>query len=389
MKRTTITIFTVLIGLIGHGQTKRLIEKTTLQINPTTSNWDSIARVKYHYYNVEDSIIEENSNYNAATKSWDQAFTETLVYANTRLRSKTLKGWNPVSKEYVNVNRLTNAFGSISFNGDFVIFKSSTTSYQWNPNANAWDTTHYAKGNPSINGDIRTLTTQKMDNGVLVNEIQSRYTYSNKQVTRDEVYYWVNGDWTPHQAIINTYDPVTGKVASTQVNGYDVNSMKFDLTESRLELKYNSDHNLDSTVYKEWNVGHAEYDLRNMVSSHYNSNGQLIEEKVHAWHTLQKDWIPVARIVYTYGDFVSSKVVNALDAGVFPNPANDIVYIKADNMNQIKLVDMTGKTVKEINRIESQPQYTLPVHDLEAGTYMLIMTNDRGASAMQKLSVYH
>jgi hypothetical protein len=389
MKRTTITIFSALIGLLATGQTTRLLDKTTLQVNPNTAAWDSISRVSYKYHNFGDSIVEVNTGYNQATKKWDPAFTETLIYQNARLRSKTLKNWDPVKKDYMNANRLTNGYGSLTFNGDVFIFKASTTSFQWNTNTNEWDTTHYAKGTPGIKGDIKSLTTKKMDNGMLVNEIQSRYTYLNGKVARDEVYYWVNDDWVAHQAIVNGYELVTGDLLSTEVRGYDVNTSKFDIPVSRLELTYNADQKLDSTLYKEWNAGHGEYDLRNLVTSHYNQDGNLIEEKVHAWHTLQSRWIPIARIIYTWGHFVSVPELPELVTGIFPNPANDEVYIHSEGVKYVQVMDAMGKRVKDIRLNEEMTDLKLPVGDLVPGTYILLMTNDQGASATQKLSVYH
>jgi hypothetical protein len=70
---------------------------------------------------------------------------------------------------------------------------------------------------------------------------------------------------------------------------------------------------------------------------------------------------------------------------LYPNPANDMVYIQADrDLSALRLIDYTGKTVMQEN-VNTQNTY-LDISGLEEGIYLVEMTMAEGQRSTVKLS---
>lgn len=69
------------------------------------------------------------------------------------------------------------------------------------------------------------------------------------------------------------------------------------------------------------------------------------------------------------------------EINVFPNPVNDKVNFSADqNINSAKIIDITGRVLKEINNLSSG-ENSIDVQELNSGKYLLLLDleNDRRA----------
>ena len=72
---------------------------------------------------------------------------------------------------------------------------------------------------------------------------------------------------------------------------------------------------------------------------------------------------------------------NSLEIDVFPNPTSDYVIIEAKGLQQVELLDMTGKT---LNRVAAEGHSVrLEISDLKAGIY-LISAKTRSTSSFVK-----
>ena len=82
---------------------------------------------------------------------------------------------------------------------------------------------------------------------------------------------------------------------------------------------------------------------------------------------------------------VSINNIPVLDAAVYPNPADDRVFMELETpraMNSLVLYDMNGRMVREYAGGGAQVQYELDLSGLAAGTYVL-----RGQSSQGELVV--
>ena len=66
---------------------------------------------------------------------------------------------------------------------------------------------------------------------------------------------------------------------------------------------------------------------------------------------------------------------------VYPNPANDVIQIEADNLESVSIIDLFGKTVV------TSASHLINVKQLAAGTYTLQLTTTVGKSAMKRLMI--
>lgn len=85
------------------------------------------------------------------------------------------------------------------------------------------------------------------------------------------------------------------------------------------------------------------------------------------------------------------KELSALDIKLFPNPAHDNLNIQWDIPLQeeakAKVIDVTGKIIKEFRLERGDRYYELNTSSLKTGMYNLIFTNQKGEHKMMKFAV--
>ncbi len=98
--------------------------------------------------------------------------------------------------------------------------------------------------------------------------------------------------------------------------------------------------------------------------------------------------VHVIDAVITPSTGLREEVIEATDVRIYPNPASEFVHVRFDLVNstrvQIGLYDMLGKQVRMIDRgysYQGMQTVELPVSDLEAGLYLLIIQTDESQIA--------
>lgn len=86
----------------------------------------------------------------------------------------------------------------------------------------------------------------------------------------------------------------------------------------------------------------------------------------------------------------TSIVENLLDNeyrfAVFPNPSDDLITIRANkDIDQIQLLDVTGKLLYQSARNLNQSEWSMNVEKYPAGTYFISIKGDVGSTEVQKL----
>ena len=91
---------------------------------------------------------------------------------------------------------------------------------------------------------------------------------------------------------------------------------------------------------------------------------------------------------YTYSNVICiSGTLNNDKFTIFPNPAKDIITIEYNNIQQIKVVDNTGRTVlhKKLETVSSI--FKMDVSGLSNGLYLMQVTNTNGETKTEKLMI--
>jgi hypothetical protein len=68
---------------------------------------------------------------------------------------------------------------------------------------------------------------------------------------------------------------------------------------------------------------------------------------------------------------------------VYPNPATDFIFVESANQMQLKVTDLSGRTLLELHLSEGKNQ--LDISSLPAGSYVVVMRNKQGEVSVTKL----
>lgn len=86
-----------------------------------------------------------------------------------------------------------------------------------------------------------------------------------------------------------------------------------------------------------------------------------------------------------YGVSVEDMEMSSYD--VYPNPANDVITIKADNVKQVIIYNSLGQMMKSVDCNDNLNE--INVSDLENGMYFLNVIDNEGKMSTNKISVLH
>ncbi|NBG66059.1 T9SS type A sorting domain-containing protein [Acidiluteibacter ferrifornacis] len=254
------------------------------------------------------------------------------------------------------------------------------------------------RGNSSW--DQNSIITYKYENSRLMEKFSKLLIGSNPQGMN-------------YQKFIYTYDTVNNS-KSELVQRWSV-SMWEDL--ERLTTYYNSANQVDSTIFESpagiiskrkvfkynsnglsevvssnYNVSQQKYYPQVRFSFNYNPNGTLqsvIEESIDAsgWLIKSDD----LRYNYNYQTRVGlAEHSSFANFKIYPNPTSDQITIstKGNRINQIRIVDLSGKVVFENQSTLNANEIKVPIHQLENGTYILTVTSN-GQQKSEKVVVNH
>ena len=89
-----------------------------------------------------------------------------------------------------------------------------------------------------------------------------------------------------------------------------------------------------------------------------------------------------------HNDYTNNISTNKVDEWqVYPNPANDVVYVTAkNNIQNISVYDLTGKEVIRLNKLENN-NVRMDISGLEKGLYLIEIIDDTQAQKSLKLVV--
>jgi hypothetical protein len=88
----------------------------------------------------------------------------------------------------------------------------------------------------------------------------------------------------------------------------------------------------------------------------------------------------------SYSPVVSVKLNSASALSISPNPARNIVYVKGNNIQQILLIDNTGKVVLT-EKVNNRNVHQLNISKFAKGLYMVSIIDKDGSVQTEKLII--
>lgn len=192
--------------------------------------------------------------------------------------------------------------------------------------------------------------------------------------------------------ILDTLDTSVLDVNSLEVLGAsdEVKVSLISTNQNVLRFRFDDIHLADSTSNEPASHGWVTYSIkqqpnlttgsiiRNSASIYFDYNSPVITE--NALNVVDQRIVGIEEISRASNNFVS----------IFPNPASDVLHIVfSDNENssaQVRLMGMDGKLIREI-RTASKTTSQLNVADLNAGIYLLEITNQKGQRQINKVVI--
>lgn len=124
----------------------------------------------------------------------------------------------------------------------------------------------------------------------------------------------------------------------------------------------------------------------NYEALHYNSNE--IKKFCNSWVYKDLVFTDFNRISQNDSNQSVSEIKN-LDFNLFPNPADNLVFIEILNVskntsNSISIIDLTGKILFQTTE-SNKNSFTIPMENLAAGIYIIEVKNELGLVGRKKL----
>ena len=258
--------------------------------------------------------------------------------------------------QYMNNGAWVNDFREVyNYNGDV------TTILLWDWNGNNWTSDELYTYTHST-GSIELLI-QYMQGGAWQNDEKQRFTLDfDENVTEILVQDWQNNTWVNDEK--TTYHYEGGVYTSMLVEEWS-NGVWNE------EYKYNF-------TYVDGNATHGEC-LEYVGNQWVAANGDM--EMAYNYNEGKNTYYGV-EVDVVYFDVTSvGENAQVTDVIVYPNPANEVLTIQADDFQKVEMYSLTGQKVLE------STSSTLNVGELQSGVYLLKVYGLAGRIATQHIVV--
>jgi hypothetical protein len=350
-----------------------------------------------------------------ATTSTDYGFWSGVWKPST----KELKTYSPSGHLTSFLNQdwdgaLWENYNRVSINYNTADKRSEVLNEEWNLGSMSWDKTH--RFTYTFTGNDMTASTEQEWNTATMswdNNRRQLFTYDNGRVV-SAVYQQWNEDsakWLNDNRTVVTYNS-SGQIEYMTAQDWEHASQSWKNDDRRV-LTYDASGNLSSMTMFSWNAGSWNPEVRILYTYTTSSNGSSTTLVMQVWDTglPNPDWVNVARVTLEYneydqitllgreswngsawggvsGDSRFTFLYETFDDGTtnavgnvnrqvgfryFPNPAKDMLRVECPNgaIDQVWIMDMTGRTVLSQPTPQRPGGITISTTDLAAGMYLL------------------
>jgi hypothetical protein len=296
---------------------------------PSTS-WKDFSRSNYD--NNPDGTANIVTNQQWSGSTWNDASRVTYTYdASKRIKTSITETWLGM---WMYGTKLINTYDGSGY-------LTYDKSQQWDIISSSWkDKTQTTYTNNS-NGNPTLEVTQTWDGVSTWNNTQrttSTYNGSNKILTAASD-NWVSGNWQADSRETYTYN----------VSGYVV-------------------------LYESYDVGTSSWKNKNQSTYSINPNGTLSQITMQDWDGISA-WVNTQRITFTYSPstYISESVKEA-DFTIYPNPAYNVITIKANSSttgSTYSITDQSGKLLLKGKLLDETT--SVDITGLTNGIYFLVI----------------
>ena len=221
------------------------------------------------------------------------------------------------------------------------------------------------------NNDVSMVTTSCLQNGSWRDERKQEYYYDDNYDIYEIVISIENsGTWLPDTKIVNTYDDYHNCKISEQYS--------YGNSEWLLERKYSYYYDLSVSSS---NIVGLDFLFYNMYF--INGVNKFCRNKILYVDNVRRSrdgLLENSRSTYYYSLITGVDEMPAILMNIWPNPVDEVLYLEAEEMQQIEIFSMEGELILTMaNDLES-----INVSDLAKGCYLLKATLNNGCVVTQK-----
>ena len=357
----------VVTKVLDESWTGSIWQNSTLQSNSydasgyltgsISQSWNASALI---WVNVSQYVYANNTDGTAnqiTIQSWDGISAWNTTNRLTYTYNSSKKVLTELSELYLGSAWQNTSLKTNTYNGSGYLTNSLTQS--WDIASSTYKNSAQANYTNNANGTPSQVINQTW-NGVnaWTNSLRFTYTYNaSGKILTTVVDQWLSGNWVSLQKESNTYDG----------SGY-----------------------LTNVLSQLWNSGTSNWG--NNTQSNYSNNTDGTPHQVinQSWDGIST-WINTDRMTFTYSLITGvSELTNKADFTIYPNPAYDVINVKADiNINgsvysitnQAGMVLLKGKITNENTSIDISSLdngiYFLHFGETNQNTYKLIKNHAR------------
>ncbi len=306
--------------------------------------------------------------------------------------------WDTDVLGWVNVNVTDNRY-----NANNQIISVTDSNFLDVFSINRKDYTYDVKGNNTLEVYTKwNFTLLKFEN---IKKVENTFDNNNRK-TKTVWTFWDNNlkVWLNSIYFDYTYNS-NGRELSRLDFTWDNTSSSF-INTQKVFHTYDLKENLTSSVFSEWDDEEeiwintykkaSVFDISIPVDQlvwPFNGEGhksKLTQELEYNWNEVSSAWENDFKSTFNYSPFGSAtinEIYNSSAITLFPNPANDKVFISIPNYSgnfEVKLMDLSGKILK-VNEISNNGY--LEVSEATKGIYLIQIYNDSNLLGVRKLVI--
>lgn len=348
----------------------------TSEVSMGTSNgidWENTGRTLYTHDSQGNKLSAINQSWTNAV--WVNAQKHTYTYDSQNNMTEIIRyNWGNISSSWEESSRKIMTYEGAD--------KMTNLIHQsWNSTDNAWRNSYRYSMLYTGNNTIQILRDTWNNTAMQWKPFMKlAYAYNgNNQLTTIQEAYWNDGnqEWDNSEKYLYTYDEL-GNNTSMIEQYWQAGSWNYS---SKEEYAYSS-LNLTSVTLFDWDAAQFEQAARILYS--YNDFQQCTEAKVEGWDG--NVWAVAANSVLLrlyYEEFEDNTtgvgpIIDRNEFEIYPNPASGVLKVKLEGkeIQQIRIVDITGRTVFESRKGFSASEANIPVNQLQNGVYILQVTSE-------------
>ena len=111
-------------------------------------------------------------------------------------------------------------------------------------------------------------------------------------------------------------------------------------------------------------------------------SGSNFRLKISGQWTAGDYWLLLDDFKITQSPFLAASDITKKETAVYPNPFKDVIFLdNADAVKSVSIIDVSGRIVKNINKVSKE----LQLSDLKNGVYILTVSYKDGQSRTSKI----